>query len=67
MKDLLLRNWHPMRFARLAFSIFLFVQAYILNQWFFIAFGLFFLIQVIFNSGCGANGCAVPNKKYKRR
>jgi hypothetical protein len=32
----------------------------------FLAFGLFFMVQVIFNLGCGANGCAVPNKKHKK-
>lgn len=63
MKQLLFSNWHIMRWARLAFALFLFVQAYITQEWFFIAFGFFFLFQVIFNLGCGPNGCAVPNNK----
>ena len=63
MKNLLLTNWHLMRWVRLAFAIFLFNQAYVLREWTFVFFGAFFLIQVVFNMGCGANGCAVPNSK----
>lgn len=66
MKEMLLKNWHVMRWIRLAFALFLFIQAYILKEWMFVAFGLFFLFQVIFNFGCGANGCALPNKKYRK-
>lgn len=66
MKDLLFKNWHLMRWVRLVFAIFLFAQAYLLREWMFIAFGLFFFIQVIFNLGCGSNGCVVPNKKHNK-
>lgn len=59
-------NWHFMRWARLAFSLFLFYQAFVLREWMFIVFGLFFLIQAVFNSGCGANGCAIPNNKKQK-
>lgn len=52
-----------MRWVRLAFAIFLFSQAYMLREGTFVFFGAFFLIQVIFNMGCGANGCAVPYSK----
>ena len=52
-----------MRWVRLAFDIFLFNQAYVLREWTFVFFGAFFLIQVIFNMACGANGCAVPYSK----
>lgn len=52
-----------MRFLRLAFAVFLFYNAYETHEWFFIVFGVFFLIQVIFNLGCGPNGCAIPSKK----
>lgn len=55
-----------MRWFRLAFAVFLFTQAFILREWMFLAFGLFFLVQVIFNFGCGANGCVIPNKKHKK-
>ncbi|WP_413997799.1 hypothetical protein ACMDB5_08330 [Flavobacterium sp. W1B] len=63
MKEVLFRNWHVMRFFRLAFAGFLFYQAYVSKEWFFIAFGFFFLFQALFNFGCGANGCKIPNKK----
>lgn len=63
MKNLLLTNWHLMRWVRLAVAIFLFSQAYIMREWSFVGIGIFFLIQVIFNMGCGPNGCAVPNSK----
>ena len=63
MKQLFFTNWHLMRWLRLAFALFLFVQAYTAHPWFFIAFGLFFLFQAIFNLGCGPNGCAITNTK----
>lgn len=55
-----------MRWFRLAFAVFLFTQAFVLREWMFLAFGLFFLVQVIFNLGCSANGCVIPNKKHKK-
>jgi VanZ family protein len=67
MKDLLFTNWHIMRIFRLAFALFLFAQAYYTHEWYFIAFGLFFLFQAIFNSGCGPNGCSVPKNKYTKK
>ncbi len=66
MKELLLSNWHIMRIFRLAFAVFLFVQAYNTHEWFFIIFGLFFFIQALFNSGCGSKGCAIPKNKYNK-
>lgn len=67
MKNLLFTNWHLMRFVRLAIVLFLFTQAYLMKDWIFVGIGLFFLIQVIFNLGCGPNGCAIPNNKYSKR
>ena len=67
MKDLLFTNWHIMRIFRFAFAVFLFAQAYYTNEWFFIAFGLFFFIQAIFNTGCGPKGCSVPQNKYTKK
>lgn len=63
MKQLLFTNWHAMRLLRLAFALFLFIQAYITQEWFFIAFGFFFLFQAIFNLGCGTNACSIPTNK----
>ena len=62
MKNILFTNWHAMRFIRLAFALFLFFQAYETQEWFLFVFGIFFLIQAIFNAGCGANGCQIPKK-----
>mgnify|MGYP003385643801 FL=1 len=68
MKQLLFTNWHLMRWVRLAFALFLFAQAYITHEWFFLAFGLFFLFQMIFNLGCGSNGCGNQiNKTIKSK
>jgi hypothetical protein len=63
MKNLLLTNWHLMRWVRLGIAVFIFSQAFLEREWIFVGIGTFFLIQVIFNMGCGANGCAVPNSK----
>ena len=66
MKELLFTNWHIMRWIRLTFTLFLFAQAYILREWMFIAFGLFFLVQVLLNLGCGSNGCIISNNKHNK-
>jgi len=63
MKQILFTNWHITRWVRLAFALFLFAQAYITQDWFFILFGIFFFVQAIFNFVCGINGCSIPNKK----
>lgn len=52
-----------MRFLRVALALFLFYNAYVTHEWFFIVFGIFFLIQAVFNMGCGANGCNVNYDK----
>jgi len=66
MKEIIFSNWHITRWVRLAFALFLIVQAFVLREWFFIPFGLFFLYQAIFNLGCGLNGCEVPNNKNNK-
>ncbi|MDI9258283.1 MULTISPECIES: hypothetical protein [Flavobacterium] len=65
MKRILFSNWHLMRYFRVALALFLFFQAYETKQWLFIAFGVFFLFQAIFNWGCGPNGCHVTYKNQK--
>lgn len=67
MKQLLFSNWHPMRWVRLGFALFLFFQAYTTQQWFFIGFGLFFLAQAVFNLGCGVGGCQVTYTKKDKK
>lgn len=63
MKQLLFSNWHFMRFLRVALALFLFYNAYVTHEWFFIVFGIFFLVQAVFNMGCGPNGCNVNYDK----
>ena len=66
MKKLLFTNWHLMRYIRILLALYLFYNAYETREWFFIAFGLFFLIQGILNLGCSPNGCNVQyNKKHE--
>ena len=65
MKNLLLNNWHVMRFARVALALFLFYNAFITHQWYFVIFGFFFLLQALFNLGCGSTGCNVSYKSRK--
>lgn len=65
MKELLFTNWHIARWIRVVFAFFLFAQAYVTQQWFFIAFGLFFLAQGILNLGCANSNCEIP--KFKRK
>ena len=52
-----------MRYFRLAIALFLFYTAYERSEWFFAAFGVFFMLQANFNMGCGPQGCNVPTKK----
>jgi VanZ family protein len=66
MKSLLFKNWHWMRYFRLALALMLFAQAYETQQWFYLLFGLFFLMQALLNLGCGAAGCNVNYKNKKQ-
>jgi len=63
MKALIFSNWHTMRWIRLAIAIFLVQQAIQYREVMFGFMSLFFFAQALFNMGCGANGCAVPNHK----
>ncbi|UUC46429.1 hypothetical protein [Flavobacterium cerinum] len=61
MKNLF-SNWHFMRYFRLAIALFMFYTAYENRQWIFGAFGLFFLLQAIFNFGCNSSNCNIADK-----
>ena len=63
MRKILFSNWHFMRYFRIAIATFCFYTAYDQNQWVFVAFGIFFLFQAIFNLGCKPNGCEITSKK----
>ena len=64
MKTKLVTNWPLMRWFRLALALFLFANAYETHQWIFVPMGLFFLLQALFNWGCGGQAnCTINNKK----
>jgi hypothetical protein len=65
MKQLLLTNWHSMRWIRLIIGLFLIQQAIQYQQPIFGFMAAFFLFQALFNSGCALNGCEVPTFKKK--
>ena len=61
MRNMLLTNWHFMRFIRLAVGIALIIQAFTAHDYVPGAIALFFLYQAIANVGCGGSGsCIVP-------
>lgn len=66
MKELLLTNWHAMRWIRLIVGLFLIQQAIQYHEFMYVFMAAFFLFQAIFNTGCGLNGCFIsPIKKNK--
>lgn len=66
MKNMILNNWHAMRWIRLAIAAFMIQQAIQYHEMLFGAIGAFFLFQSVFNTGCSLNGCAVPNQKNNK-
>ena len=63
MKKMLFTNWHIMRVIRLVFAIGSSYDVIATEQYFFLLFALFFLLQAIYNTGCGPQGCEVPQKE----
>lgn len=63
MKQILLKNWHAMRWIRLAAGLFLIQQAIQFQEYFLGIMALFFLFQAVFNTGCGLNGCDISTTK----
>ncbi len=63
MKKMLFTNWHIMRVIRLVFAIGISYHAIATEHYFFLLFALFFLLQAIYNTGCGPQGCEVPQKE----
>lgn len=66
MKQLLLTNWHSMRWIRLVIGLFLIQQAVQYQEWLFGFMAAFFLSQSIFNTGCSLNGCQVSTFKKQK-
>jgi len=68
MKKILFTNWHLMRWIRLVLSIAIATHSIKTEQYFFLFFAFFFLIQALFDTGCGSRGCSItpnetPNEK----
>ncbi|PDS25380.1 hypothetical protein [Flavobacterium branchiophilum] len=63
MKKLIFSNWHFMRWVRLVAGLAMAYHAISTEAYFFLFFAGFFLIQALFDIGCGANGCSVPKLK----
>lgn len=66
MKQLLLKNWHAMRWIRLIVGLFLVQQAIQYHEIFLGFMAVFFLFQALFNTGCGLNGCDVSTIKKEK-
>lgn len=63
MKNIFLRNWSFSRILRFGIGILLAMQAYQVEQWWFMAFGGFFMLTALFNiSTCPGSNCSVPNR-----
>lgn len=56
------KNWNLLRYFRLAMAIFLLFNAFETRQWWFAIFGLFFLVQALFNFGCASGTCSISDK-----
>lgn len=64
MKQILLRNWNFARFLRLGIGVFIVIQAYQVEQWWFMGLGVFFMLMAFFNlSTCSSSSCSVPNRR----
>ncbi|HUH51277.1 MAG TPA: hypothetical protein VLZ11_04200 [Flavobacterium sp.] len=57
-----LKNWNFTRVLRLVMGIFIVVQGFINQEWFFVILGALFTLMPLLNIGCGSAGCAVPKQ-----
>ncbi|WP_337042667.1 hypothetical protein [Emticicia sp. 17c] len=64
----LLKDWNIVRIIRLIAGLAIIFVSISDNQIILSIIGLLLVIQAALNSGCGANGCAMPvNRKQTRR
>ena len=65
----LLKDWSIMRILRLIAGVVIIYMAFADNQPILSIIGFLLLIQAIFNSGCGVNGCnnISADRRYKRK
>jgi hypothetical protein len=65
MKETLLTGWHFMRWLRLGIGLTIAVQSIISREPIAGVIAALFLFQAVTNTGCGANGCAVPTTRSR--
>jgi hypothetical protein len=66
IKSTLFTNWHLVRILRLAFGVFILVQAITMRDALAGMISALFLFQAFTNTGCcGARGCTVPPTSIK--
>lgn len=59
-KAALTSDWNFMRVFRLGLGLLVLVQSFVIGDYLFSAFGLFFVFQAVTNTGCcGASGCQI--------
>ena len=68
MKDLILKDWGWIRFARLVFSLYLLFKAYYIDETIYYIIGAVLLYQALFNikcltGTCTSDSCNVENDK----
>jgi hypothetical protein len=65
-KEMLLTNWHVMRWLRLGMGLYATTVAFQMHDPLSGIIAAIFLFQAITNTGCcGTNGCAVPTSTKK--
>lgn len=70
MKDVILKDWGWIRFARLFFALYLIFKAYAVGENIYYFFGAFLLYQAIFNikcitGACNNDSCEIKNDDIK--
>jgi len=63
-KQSLLTNWHLMRLVRLGLGLMMLVMGIQSKEWAIGLFSVFFLYQVVTDTGCcGTGGCNMPQDR----
>lgn len=64
LTERLFANWHFARWLRLGMGLFMLAWGIQTSDWGISAFAGLFIIMALTNRGCcGAQGCAIPNRK----
>lgn len=67
MISILKSNWHIMRILRVVLGIYAVVEYFATGQIILLVIGGFFLVQGIFNTGCGGAGACEWSPDRKKR